>query len=235
MRILIVENFPDTALGQVAVALDEAGAEQVWTRPWNGDDLPDGTEGFDGVVVLGGEQNALDDHNHPYLPDLARLMKRFGDEDKAVLGICLGCQLLARSHGGRNVLGQTREFGWHRVALTDEGRADPVFAAVDREFPIFEWHSDTFTLPEGAVHLARNDAAENQCFRIGRASYGTQFHFEASRAVVEHWNRNFASTVEGMMPGWLAGYEARAAADGPTADEAGLAIARAWVRQVRRD
>lgn len=233
MRILIVENLRNTELGQVGVALDEAGAEQVWCRPWSGEAMPANETGFDGLVVLGGEQSAVDDELHPYLPELARLMKRFGDADKAVLGICLGSQLLARAHGGSNILGQTREFGWHRVAVTGAGRQDPVMSAVDAEFPIFEWHSDTFTLPEGAVHLAQSSAVTNQCFRIGRASYGTQFHFEANRRVVENWNRDFAATVEKMQPGWLADYPQHAATDGVVADAAGLAIARAWVGTVR--
>jgi GMP synthase-like glutamine amidotransferase len=233
MRILIVENFRNTDLGQVGVALEEACAEQVWLRPWSGDALPPGSDGFHGVVVLGGEQSALDDHVFPYLADLARLMKAFGDADKAVLGICLGSQLLARAHGGANLLGQAPEFGWHRVAITDAGRGDPVFGTVEDEFPIFQWHSDTFTLPEGAVHLARNANAANQCFRIGRASYGMQFHFEASRSVVETWNRDMKDVMERVRPGWHAGYAQSAATDGVVADAAGLAIARAWVQQVR--
>lgn len=232
MRILIVENFRRTSLGQVEVALTEAGAEQIWVRPLDGEVLPATSDGFDGMVVLGGEQNALDDELHPYLPGLAGLMKRFGDDDKAVLGICLGSQLLARAHGGTNLLGKHREFGWHRVALTETGKADPVFAAVDGEFPIFEWHSDSFTLPEGAVHLAQSGAVANQCFRIGRASYGMQFHFEASRPVVEAWNRDFKDTIERVMPGWLVDYDRHAATDGIQADAAGLAIARAWVTRV---
>lgn len=233
MRILIVENFRKTELGQVGVALEEAGAELIWVRPWSGDALPAGIEDFHGMVVLGGEQSARDDHSHPYLPELARLMKAFGDADRAVLGICLGSQLLARAHGGDNLLGQAPEFGWHRVAITDAGRGDPVFATLDDEFPIFQWHSDTFTLPEGAVHLARNGNATNQCFRIGRASYGMQFHFEASRPVVETWNRDMEAVMERMRPGWTAGYAQLAATEGVAADAAGLAIARAWVQQVR--
>ena len=232
MRILIVENLRDTSLGQVDVALSEVGAEQVWLRPWNGETLPTASDGFHGMVVLGGEQSAVDDELHPYLPELARLMKCFGDDDKAVLGICLGSQLLARAHGGTNILGQAREFGWHRIALTEMGRDDPVFAAIDGEFPIFQWHSDTFTLPDGAVHLAQNGAVANQCFRIGRASYGMQFHFEASRPVVEAWNRDFETTIETMMPGWLADYDKHAATHGVYADAAGLAIARAWVGRI---
>lgn len=233
MRILIVENLRSTSLGQVGAALDEAGAEQVWIRPWNGEALPETSEGFDGMVVLGGEQSALDDEIHPYLPSLARLMKRFGDDDKAVLGICLGSQVLARAHGGTNIIGTAREFGWHRVSMLETAKSDPVLEAIDGEFPIFEWHSDTFTLPEGAVHLATSPAVVNQCFRIGRASYGMQFHFEANRQVVEDWNVTFAETIERMMPGWLAEFETHAASDGVIADATGLAIARAWVKQVQ--
>ena len=232
MRILVVENFHPTSLGQVGVALDEAGAEQVWRRPWKAEPLPRSSDGYDGMVVLGGEQSARDDHTHPYLPDLAGLMKRFGDDDKAVLGICLGSQLLARAHGGSNILGAAREFGWHRVEATEAGRADPVLGAVEGAFPIFQWHSDTFTLPEGAAHLATNATAVNQCFRIGRASYGMQFHFEANRQVVEEWKRGHPATIEAMRPGWLADYDRHAATDGIVADAAGLAIARAWVGQI---
>jgi GMP synthase (glutamine-hydrolysing) len=233
MRILIVENLHKTSLGHVGIALEETGAEQVWIRPWNAEPLPVASDGFDGMVVLGGEQSAIHDHIHPYLPELARLMKRFGDDDKAVLGICLGSQLLARAHGGSNILGTARQFGWHRVAKTTAALEDPVLSAIDAEFPIFEWHSDTFTLPDGAVHLAANPDVANQCFRIGRASYGMQFHFEANRQVVEEWNRGFAETIERMMPGWLADYETHAATDGVAADAVGLAIARAWVGQIQ--
>lgn len=233
MRVAVVENTVVSHLGQVGVALEEAGAEVVLYRPYRGEDLPDVTR-YDGLVVLGGEQSALDDHIHPYLPALAARMRQAAEEDKAVLGICLGSQILARAFGGTNLLGQTPEFGWHRVQRTADGEADPVLAALPAEFPIFEWHSDTFTLPEGAVRLAENPAVQNQAFRIGRAAYGTQFHFEASRAVVSQWSRDFGHLMEAMSPGWIKQYPDHAANDGVHADEAGLAIARAWVAQIRR-
>ncbi|HQY43432.1 MAG TPA: type 1 glutamine amidotransferase [Paracoccaceae bacterium] len=228
MRVAIVENTEISPLGQVGVALREADAEIQVFRPWAGEALPDGAY-HDALVVLGGEQNALADDTHPYLPDLVRLMRRMGQADKAVLGICLGAQLLARAWGAENHLGTAPEFGWHRVALTPQGKSDPVLSVLSADFPIFEWHKDTFTLPKGAMHLAQSPVAANQCFRIGRASYAMQFHFEASRAVVEGWNRDFPETVERIRPGWLKGYPMIAAEHGPEADAAGLAIARAWV------
>ncbi|MBB4066425.1 type 1 glutamine amidotransferase [Gellertiella hungarica] len=232
MRVAVVENTVISHLGQVGVALEEAGAEIVLYRPFRGEVLPDVTR-YDGLVVLGGEQSAIDDDLHPYLPHLAARMRQAAEAGKAVLGICLGSQILARAFGGRNILGQTREFGWHRIYRTDEGRNDPVLSAVEEGFPIFQWHSDTFTLPEGAVHLARNEAVTNQAFRIGRAAYGTQFHFEASRPVVEEWNSNFGHLIEAMAPGWIDCHPALAEKDGAEADKAGLAIARAWVKQIR--
>jgi len=96
-------------------------------------------------------------------------------------------------------------------------------------FPIFQWHSDTFDLPDGATLLATAPGAANQAYRIGRASYGMQFHFEASRAVVADWTRSFPEAAERMEPGWVAAHAARAEASGMQADAAGLAIAWAWV------
>ena len=232
MRVAVVENTVISSLGQLGVALEEAGADVVVYRPFRGDALPDVSR-YDGLVVLGAGQRALDDDLHPYLPHLAQTMRQAAEACKAVLGICLGSQILARAYGAENLLGRTPEFGWHAIRLTEDAAGDPVLSAVEDGFPIFQWHSDTFTLPEGAVRLAHNPAVANQAFRVGRAAYGTQFHFEASSAVVEEWNEKFGHLIEAMQPDWFARYPERAAAHAEQADRAGLAIARAWVRQIR--
>src|SRR5262245_37578886 len=105
MRVAIVENMEHTPLGALGIALEEAGAEIDWFRPWDGEALPGGVAAHDALVVLGGEQSACDDETHPYLPALAQLMRRFEEADKAVLGICLGGQLLARAYEAENLLG----------------------------------------------------------------------------------------------------------------------------------
>ncbi len=233
MRVLVVENMVHSDLGQVGVALDEAGAEIDLRRPFTGEALPADIHAHDALVVLGGDQSAVDDHIHPYLPELARLMRAFADADKAVLGICLGSQILARAHGAENLLGRTREFGWHQVELTSEGLSDPVLGAAGKTFTSFEWHSDSFALPEGAVHLATNPAVANQAFRIGRAAYGMQFHFEAGTPVVEGWNRVFEDQIMDLDPHWLERYPEHAARHAEQADAAGLALARAWVGTIR--
>ena len=226
MRVAIVENTGVTNHGQVGVALHEAGARIDLYKPWAGQPLPDAVDA-DALVVFGGEQSALDDHTHPYLPHLAQVMANYNAADRAVLGICLGSQVLARAFGAQNLLGKAPEFGWCDVALTDAGAADPVLAALPLTFPIYQWHSDTFTLPDGAIHLASSAGAMHQAYRIGRATYGTQFHFEASRAVVRDWRAAFGDYMAAAKPGWQ--FEDEAATIGAAADAHGLAIARAWV------
>ncbi len=232
MRVLVVENYPQTPLGLVGEALAEAGAETRVLRMFAGDTLPASPDGFDALIMLGGAQDALDDAEHPYLPREAALARAFGAADKAVLGICLGAQILARAHGAENILGRPIEFGWHAVAPTKAGRADPVLSALGDEAPIFHWHLDTFTLPPGAEHLATSTRTQMQAFRVGRASYGIQFHFEAGTTLVASWTRDFADEIRASEPGWFARHPHEAAKHGAAADAAGLALARAWTARI---
>lgn len=228
MRVAIIENTAVTHHGLVGVALHEAAATIDLYKPWLDGKLP-APGSFDALVSFGGEQNALADADHPYLPDLAALMYDAALSGTAVLGICLGAQVLARGAGASNSLASHVEHGWCQVDLTEAGRADPVLRHLPQRFPIFEWHSDHFTLPPGAVHLATNAAAPVQSYRIGRAGYGTQFHFEASRAVVADMTQSWPEAAERMTPGWVAAHPELADTLGADADGHGLAIARAWV------
>jgi GMP synthase (glutamine-hydrolysing) len=229
MRVLVIENFIGTPPGVVGEALREAGAEIDLRQAHLGEPIPEGHAGYDGIVILGGGQSAVDDADHPYLPALAGLTRQFGEADKAVLGICLGAQLVARGHGARNILGRPVEFGWQEVRPSEAGRHDPLIGALGDGCPIFHWHTDTFTMPSGAVHLASSEATDIQAFRVGRAVYGIQFHFEADRKLVEIWSRDFASLIAEYEPDWPAQHPRKSAIFGPKADAAGRAIARAWV------
>jgi GMP synthase-like glutamine amidotransferase len=234
MRVLVIENYPKTTLGLVGEALAESDVEARVLQTHVGDALPKSPEGFDGLIMLGGAQDALDDENHPYLRDEAALARSFGEADKAVLGICLGAQILARGYGAKNVLGRPLEFGWREVTTTEAGRRDPVLSTIAPRAPLFHWHLDTFSLPPGAVHLATSDLTEMQAFRIGRAVYGIQFHFEAGTELVADWTRVFADEIREYEPGWFKRHRREARAHGAAADAAGRALARAWISRILR-
>jgi len=233
MRVVIVENTASTQHGLVGMALAEMGAIVDQYRPYLGQALPDSIEGADALVVFGGEQSALSNDTHPYLGPLSALMRQMVEADRAVLGICLGAQLMARAFGARNHIGTAPEFGWVQVSATDAGHSDPVLSAVAADFTAFQWHSDTFDAPLGAVHLASSAAVKNQAFRVGRAGYAMQFHFEANRAIVSSWTKRFPTQIEAIAPGWIEGHQDHSTASGAAADAAGLVLARAFVAQIK--
>jgi GMP synthase-like glutamine amidotransferase len=115
-------------------------------------------------------------------------------------------QLLAASLGANVYAGPAPEVGVLPVALTDDARADPVFAELPREFLTLQWHGDTFDLPDGAVRLAGSPAYPNQAFRFGDAAYGVQFHIEVSPALAREWADvpEYATALERVLgPGAL--------------------------------
>ena len=104
-----------------------------------------------------------------------------------MLGVCLGAQQLAAALGADVTPGPAPECGVGEVHLTTAAIEDPVFGPAPTPLPCVHWHGDTFSLPWGAVRLARNDAYENQAFRVGERAYGLQFHVEVTASLVAHW------------------------------------------------
>ena len=233
MRILVIDNYPDGPIGLVGQALVEAGAQIDRRHPYAGEALPVDSSGHDGLIILGGPQNALADDEYAYLKPLCDLSLDFTRHNKAVLGICLGSQLLARAHGGQNIIGRPIEFGWQDVTALAAAHTDPMMSELGKASPMFHWHNDTVTLPPNAVHLARSAMTPVQAWRVGRATYGVQFHFEASTDVVEEWSHStFAPAMAIYHPGWEDQRRAMAETLGPKADLVGMALARKWVSLV---
>jgi GMP synthase (glutamine-hydrolysing) len=52
---------------------------------------------------------------------------------------------------------------------------------------IMQFHEDTFDIPDEAEQLLAGTACANQAFRVGRATYAFQCHFEATQPIVDHW------------------------------------------------
>jgi GMP synthase (glutamine-hydrolysing) len=229
MQVLVIENYPKTPLGLVGEALREANVGWTGVAAHEGARVPDDPKGHAGLVVLGGVQNATDDAGYPFLPDVCQLIRRFHQVEKPVLGICLGAQLIARAFGARNILDRPVEFGWHDVRPTPAGREEPFARFLGEGAPLFHWHTDTFTLPGDAVHLASSDSTAHQAFRIGRSTYGIQFHFEAGTEVVKDWSASFADEIMPHTPDWQARLPEEISRHGDAADRTGLALARAWV------
>jgi GMP synthase (glutamine-hydrolysing) len=146
-----------------------------------------GIEQADLLVVLGGPIGVGDAEAYPFLTPELRLIERRLTQDRPLLGICLGSQLMASALGSRVYPGGTKEIGWGHLQLTDAGMASCLAPLADPDAMVLHWHGDTFDLPDGATRLASSPLYENQAFAYGRNALALQFHIEADPARLEEW------------------------------------------------
>ena len=152
-------------------------------------DAQPNVERYHGLIVLGGPMNVMDQHLHPHLKTELLAIEAALRQDKPVLGICLGAQLLAHVLGAPVRRHCEQEIGWYDLITTSRGREDSVLGHLGEVAPVFQWHGCTYDLPSGAVQLARTESCEQQAFRFGTNAYGFQFHMEADEAMIERWLR----------------------------------------------
>jgi GMP synthase-like glutamine amidotransferase len=152
----------------------------------------------DMLVVMGGPMDADDEVASPWLVAEKRYIAEAIDSGMRVLGVCLGAQILAEVLGGRVRRGDCLEVGWYPVALTDAGRADPVFSAFPEELVVGHWHGDTFDLPPSVAPTLSSEITPNQAFSAqeGRV-VGLQCHLEWTPDAVEALLANCGDDLAG--------------------------------------
>ena len=157
MDVLVLQHIACEPPGVYEDVLRERGATLHRVEVDAGEELPDWRE-FSAIVAMGGPMSANDDAELPWLREEKAFIAAAVRASMPFWGVCLGVQLLAASLGARVYAGAEPEVGVLPVELTEEGRRDPVFAALPPSLPALQWHGDTFDLPAGAVRLAGSPA-----------------------------------------------------------------------------
>lgn len=194
-KILVLQHVWCETLGTIAEALAAAGLRVEVIRPYEGQPVPDDLEGVAGLVVMGGPMSVYDHRRYAFLSDEMRLMERAVEEDKPILGVCLGSQLLAATLGAAVTKGDRKEIGWYPVTLTESARNDPLWRGISSPFVAYHWHGDVFELPRGAVRLASSELTACQAFRYGRRAYGFLFHMEVTEQIIRNMVATFADEL----------------------------------------
>ncbi|MFO1464225.1 MAG: gamma-glutamyl-gamma-aminobutyrate hydrolase family protein [bacterium] len=186
-KILVCQHVGYEILGTLNPLFKRAGFRIRYVNFGRFPDLRPELDGYDGLILLGGPMNVDQEARYPHLTHEIRMIEAAMQRDLAVLGICLGSQLIAKALGARVGRNATREIGWHEVHLTEEGRQDSVLGHFQPRESLFHWHGDTFDMPAGAVHLASSRDCKHQAFRYGDRTYGFQFHLEVDEPMIERW------------------------------------------------
>jgi len=181
--LCIIQNDPQVPPGNL---IDFLHIPYIIYQPYQGEALPE-IEQISALIVLGGAMGANDDERYPFLTELKSLIHTVVSSRIPYLGICLGGQLLAAALGAEVVANRWEEIGTMNIGLSDEGKADSLFRGIPSEFATFQWHHDSFDLPDGGALLASSAACPNQAFRVGDSVWGLQFHPEVTAQIIRDW------------------------------------------------
>lgn len=187
MKILAIQNFPLTPPGVLGECVKERGGNLENLLPTEGFEMPSSSAGFDGLIILGGPMHA-NDTTHPLIQGLIRLIYQFYAENKPILGVCLGAQLIAKAFGANVYKHHEFEIGFTEVFSTHSiTQEDPLLRGCPEKLYMMQWHFDTFDLPQEATSLMFGEVCRNQAFKIGNNIYGFQFHLEVTEEILQKW------------------------------------------------
>jgi GMP synthase (glutamine-hydrolysing) len=201
-KLLVLQHVAHELLGTLNPLLKRAGFRIRYVNFARHPDAQPNLDGYDGLIVLGGPMSVNDSNRLPHLGTELKLIEEAMRRDIPILGICLGAQLIAKTLGAAVYQNPEKEIGWYDVSPTTDASSDPLLTPLQKTEKIFQWHGETFDIPNSTRHLAFSSLCANQAFRYGTNVYGFQFHMEVDEPMIHRWlkvpeNQKEISTLRG--------------------------------------
>ncbi len=226
---LAVRHVPFEDLGLFAEVLTEKGFS-IGYREAPLDDLGAADlRNCDLLVLLGGPIGVYDRDAYPFMNEEIALAETRG-KGKALLGICLGSQVMAAALGAEVYPGNRgKEIGWAPLSLTPSGAASAMAHLAPERTRVMHWHGDSFDLPKDATLLASTERYRHQAFSHGKGGLALQFHPEVTAKGLEAWYVGHCCEI-GATPGIdVKSLRAAAARYAPSLARQGRAFLDSWL------
>jgi GMP synthase-like glutamine amidotransferase len=181
--VAIFRHSAPEGAGYFAEFLNQHAIPWVLIRIDEGDTVPRNAQDFSGLVFMGGPMSVNDDL--PWLLFVLPLIRDAFAHDVPLLGHCLGGQLISKALGGVVSKNPLKEIGWGKVEVSANATAREWFGDI-QSFDSFHWHGETFSLPQGAVHLLSSAHCANQAYALGK-HLALQCHLEMTDAMIREW------------------------------------------------
>jgi GMP synthase (glutamine-hydrolysing) len=186
VHFVVHESFE--APGAFEIWARERGFTAGFSRVYRHEPLPQTADGIDLLIVMGGPQSlATTRQECPHFDAAAEqaLIAKCVTANKAVIGVCLGAQLLGDALGASFDRSPETEIGKFPIMLTPHGRANDKFSHFGEMLEVGHWHSDMPGLTKDAKVIAYSEGCPRQIVEYGPFAYGFQCHMEFNRDVVE--------------------------------------------------
>lgn len=194
METLVIQNCLTEDIGLYEACLKDRGIRYHIHHAYLDGAFPP-SDSFEAFIVGGTPISIYNAHRHDFMRKEVAYLKKVVKMGKPYLGICAGGQLLAKLLDADVCKNPIAEIGSYNVKLTSAGKRSRFFAGFPEAFPVFQWHADTFTLPEGGKLLVEGTDCKNQAFSCG-VSLGVQFHLEVTSGAVSRWADQYKDELE---------------------------------------
>ena len=137
MHFVVHESFE--APGAFETWAGSRGHSTGYSRVYAGGALPMSVDGIDLLVVMGGPQSpATTTAECPHFDAVAEknLIAEAVSAGKAVVGVCLGAQLIGEALGAPYERSPNKEIGKFPITLTEEGLGNDKFAHFGRSLEV---------------------------------------------------------------------------------------------------
>lgn len=191
MKIVYILHAQFETLGAIRTWA-EPRHQLIGYKPFAGEILPLQHD-YDMLILMGGPQSAVHSERYPYLQDEIAFIREAIRQQKHVLGICLGAQLIGEALGAKAQTSPHKEIGFWPITIND--RKDPTLQDFPAQLDAMHWHNDMPGLPPGAQVLAQSSGCPRQIIRFQQKVYGLQCHLEMTKII----SQNLIEKLSGEM------------------------------------
>ena len=196
-HIIIHESFEAPASIEDWCKNNNVGVS--FTRLYAGNSFPQNVDKFDYLFIMGGPQSPeTTTTESPHFDSKAEIefISKAINQNKFVLGVCLGAQLIGEALGAKFEHSPNREIGVFDINLTADGKKDTIFSKFPDTFPVGHWHGDMPGLTKESKILAFSKGCPRQIVRYLPKVYGFQCHFEFTPNAIEGMIQNSKEELE---------------------------------------
>ncbi|MBH5319463.1 GMP synthase [Paenibacillus sp. GSMTC-2017] len=188
MRIHFIIHELFEGPGAFQIWAEERGHHIEYSRLYAGEALPTSPEEIDLLLVLGGPQSTtttLEECPHFDAAAEIALINRFIQANKAVIGVCLGAQLIGEALGARCERSPEKEIGNFPIFFTEDSKNNPKFIHFGETCTVGHWHNDMPGLTDDCTIIAYSEACPRQIIQYNERVYGFQCHMEFTKELIE--------------------------------------------------
>ena len=194
-KLIVIQHIEREGPGLFSKLAIEKGMSISIHRIDQGEEVPNPEKG-DLLLILGGPMsvNDMNKPNFKWITKEIELIRHTIKNEIALIGVCLGAQLIAHALGGtiKPILfgdppTKLAEIGWGKIKRSNTS-LNKQFKSLDASnLYVLHWHGERVILPPCIDLIASSDRCKEQFFKLGNYTYGLQFHIETEPKDVYRW------------------------------------------------